>query len=201
MILASTNANKAIEFEALLDGIHVKPMPDGYVLPPETGKTFYENARLKARAVHEQLAVEGSGSGAATPWVMADDSGIEVEALGRAPGIYSARYAGEEAGDADNVTNLLNEMRGKDNRNARFVCVIVCFAPDGSEYTAEGIFPGTITTEPRGEAGFGYDPIFIPAGYSLTVSQLSAEEKNRISHRARAAQGLLSQLSGGKTSS
>ncbi len=194
-MLASSNANKAREFEALLAGIHIEPMPAGFVLPPETGDSFYENASLKARAVHEQFAREGRASG--VPWVMADDSGIEVAALGGAPGIYSSRYAGEEATDEDNLRKLLRELEGAGDRRARFVCVIVCIDPRGGEIRAEGVFPGSITGAPRGESGFGYDPIFVPDGYSLTVAELSAEEKNRISHRARAARCLLEQLGGG----
>jgi non-canonical purine NTP pyrophosphatase (RdgB/HAM1 family) len=196
IILATGNPNKAREFEALMEGIHVEPMPPGFELPPETGTSFYENARLKAQAAHDEyLSRAGAGE---SPWVMADDSGIEVRALGWAPGIYSARYAGEDATDTGNVDKMLSELAGVDERSARFVCVIVCVAPDGAEYRAEGVFPGNITTEPRGRSGFGYDPIFVPDGYSLTVAELSAEEKNRISHRARAARDLLGQLRGGK---
>lgn len=194
IILASSNANKAREFESLLEGIHVEPMPEGVTMPPETGSTFYENARLKAEAVQRQLA-ESAGEDA--PWVMADDSGIEIDALDGAPGIYSARYAGEDASDADNVQKLLAELKGKEDRGARFVCELICISPDGREYGATGLFEGRIATEVRGRSGFGYDPVFIPEGYSLTVSELSADEKNRISHRARAAHSLLSQLRGG----
>jgi XTP/dITP diphosphohydrolase len=198
IVLASGNANKAREFEELLEGIHVEPMPPGIQLPPETGATFQENAAIKARAVHAELKRRAGGEPPGEPpWVMADDSGIEVEALGRRPGIYSSRYAGEKATDADNVEKMLAELEGCENRAARFVCVIVCISPGGREYVAEGVFPGTIAPEPRGESGFGYDPIFIPDDFSLTVAELSAEEKNRISHRARAAHSLLGQLSGG----
>lgn len=196
IILATGNPNKAREFEALMEGIEVEPMPAGFELPPETGKSFYENARLKALAVHDQYTARRGAGGA--PWVMADDSGIEVKALGWAPGIYSARYAGDDATDSGNVDKMLAELAGVGDRSARFVCVIVCLAPGGDEYVAEGVFPGRITAEPRGESGFGYDPIFIPDGYSLTVAELSAEEKNRISHRARAARDLLKKLRSGK---
>ncbi|HDY69325.1 MAG TPA: RdgB/HAM1 family non-canonical purine NTP pyrophosphatase [Actinobacteria bacterium] len=194
IVLATGNPHKAREFEALMAGIQVEAMPDDIQLPPETGDTFYENARLKARTVHEALAGRAGGQ---PPWVMADDSGIEVEALGWGPGIYSSRYAGEDAGDTDNVEKLLAELEGARSRRARFVCVIVGIAPDGRELRAEGVFPGEIAGEPTGRGGFGYDPVFIPEGYSLTVSLLSAEEKNRISHRARAARSLLDQLRGG----
>lgn len=174
-------------------GIHVEPMPAEFELPEETGATFYENSLLKAAAARERFLEQG-----AALWIMADDSGIEVDALGGAPGIYSARYAGEEATDVDNVYKLLAELEGKDNRRARFVCEIACFAPDGAELRASGVLEGTIAREPHGAFGFGYDPVFIPENYSLTVSELSAEEKNRISHRARAARNLLAQLGGGK---
>ncbi len=194
IVLASGNPHKAREFEALLRGISVEPLPPGFILPPETGNTFFENALLKARSVHEQFA---SMSDVETPWVMADDSGIEVEALDGRPGIHSARYAGEDATDVDNVEKLLWELKGVEDRSARFVCVIACISPEGEELRADGVFPGAIARRTRGSTGFGYDPVFIPDGFSLTVSELTAEEKNRISHRARAAQGLLTQFGGG----
>lgn len=199
IILASSNPNKACEYETLLHGIHVQPMPDTFSLPPETGDTFHENALIKAQAVREQfLELAAAGELGAPPWVMADDSGIEVEALGNAPGIYSARYAGEGASDADNVRKLLDELAGKADRAARFICEIACLDPDGHLLTARGELKGVIMDEPRGESGFGYDPVFIPDGYGLTVAELGAEEKNRISHRARATLNLLSQLGGGQ---
>jgi len=199
IIVATSNPNKAREFAMLLPGVEVLPMPDGIELPEETGTTFEENARLKARSVLNQLS-EGTGSEAAPSskvWVMADDSGIEIDALGGAPGIYSARYAGEEATDTDNLEKLLNELEGREDRGARFVCVLVCVSEAGEELVAHGYFEGTIADSPRGRSGFGYDPVFIPLEKTLTVSQISAEEKNRISHRARAAHSLLSQLRGG----
>ena len=113
IVLATGNPHKAREFEALMAGIQVEAMPDDIQLPPETGDTFYENARLKARTVHEALAGRAGGQ---PPWVMADDSGIEVEALGWGPGIYSSRYAGEDAGDTDNVEKLLAELEGARSR-------------------------------------------------------------------------------------
>lgn len=194
ILLATANANKAREFGALMEGIAVEPLPQGFELPEETGSTFHENARLKVIAVREHfLAREGTA-----PWIMADDSGLEVDALGGAPGIYSSRYAGEEATDRRNVAKLLAELVGKEDRSARFVCELVCLSPEGREFSFAGKFEGEIAAAPRGEFGFGYDPVFIPEGYSLTVSQISAEEKNRISHRARAARGLLARLGGGQ---
>ena len=223
MIVATSNPNKAREFAALLPGVEVLPMPDGIELPEETGTTFEENARLKAFSVRDQLLAlpgspvavaageAGARGGAAAPeggaaapeggagdvWVMADDSGLEVDALGGRPGIHSARYAGEDATDHDNVDRLLAELAGVKDRRARFVCVLVCVSAAGRERVARGDFEGTIAEAPRGGWGFGYDPVFIPLGKKLTVSEIPAEEKNRISHRARAAHSLLAQLRGG----
>lgn len=199
IIIATSNPNKAREFSRLLPGVEVLPMPEGIELPEETGTTFEENARLKARSVLEQLR-EMPGSPLASSgnfWVMADDSGIEIDALGGAPGIYSARYAGEDATDTDNVDKLLKELEGRDDRGARFVCVLVCVSETGEELVANGYFEGNIADSPRGRSGFGYDPVFIPLEKKLTVAEISAEEKNRISHRARAAHSLLAQLRGG----
>ena len=186
-------------------------MPAGIELPEETGTSFEENARLKARSVLGQLrsmpgspvaaaageAAVSAGGETAEVWVMADDSGLEVDALGGAPGIHSARYAGENATDVDNVNRLLAQLKGKEDRRARFVCVLVCVSVSGGELVARGDFEGTIAAAPRGAWGFGYDPVFIPTGKKLTVSEIPAEEKNRISHRARAAHSLLAQLRGG----
>ncbi len=198
--LASANSNKVREFGSLLSGILVEPMPESFNLPEETGSSFYENARLKALAVRDQYIRHASVLDGHIPWVMADDSGIEVAALAGAPGIFSARYAGENATDVDNVNKLLAELGEATNRQGRFVCEIVAVSPGGEELRSAGILEGRIAREPHGAFGFGYDPIFIPDGYELTVSELSADEKNRISHRARASFGLLEQLRGGKSS-
>ncbi len=223
IIVATSNPNKAREFADLLPGFRVLPMPEGVELPEEHGTTFEENAREKARAVRDQLLARpdnpigefaqtrsGRGDAMQAPaadseeleagdrvWVMADDSGIEVDALGGAPGIYSARYGGENATDTGNLEKMLHELSGRQDRRARFVCVLVCISASGKELVSEGIFEGAIAESPRGRSGFGYDPVFIPKGKKLTVSQISAEEKNRISHRARAAHNLLAQLRGG----
>ncbi|MBE0429036.1 MAG: RdgB/HAM1 family non-canonical purine NTP pyrophosphatase [Thermoleophilia bacterium] len=198
IILATANANKAREFQDLLPGMRVEPKPAGFKLPEETGNTFEDNARLKARALREWYLQTASLADGKPPWVMADDSGIEVSALAGGPGIYSSRYAGEQATDVENVSKLLADLSGNPDRSARFVCVIVCYSPEGLEYIAEGELKGVIAAEPHGEFGFGYDPVFIPENYSTTVSELAGEEKNRISHRARAAQSLLSQLGDGR---
>lgn len=181
-------------------------MPAGVELPPETGGTFYKNARIKARGLRDYLLSQGPGplpgespEPAPEPWTLADDSGLEVAALGGAPGVYSARYAGEGATDRDNVARLLAALAEATDRRARFVCEIVCLLPGGREIRARGTCAGEITTAPRGGGGFGYDPVFVPEGHVLTFSQLPAEEKNRISHRARAAHSLLQQLGGGES--
>ncbi|MFA6000600.1 MAG: non-canonical purine NTP pyrophosphatase, partial [Thermoleophilia bacterium] len=119
IILATGNANKACEFGQLLDDIRVEAMPAGFELPPETGATFEENARLKVEAVREQYLAKKITPEATVPWIMADDSGIEIKAFAGAPGIYSARYAGEDATDVDNVNKLLKELEGNDDRRAR----------------------------------------------------------------------------------
>lgn len=196
-MLASANTNKAREFETLMEGIHVEPMPAVFELPEETGATFEENSRLKAQAVRDRFLELASVTDGKPPWIMADDSGIEVSALAGAPGIFSSRYAGQRATDVENVSKLLADLSGSDDRSARFVCVIVCYSPEGEEFVSRGVLEGSIAAEPHGEFGFGYDPVFIPENFSLTVSEMSAEEKNRISHRARAVQGLLAQLGGG----
>ena len=192
--LATSNRNKVREFEALMEGIHLEAMPDSFELPEETGQTFHENARLKAVAVREQFMAHAGVLDGNVPWVMADDSGLEVPALAGAPGIYSSRYAGKDATDVDNVNKLLHQLGSSKDRRARFVCEIICISPEGVEYKSSGVLEGIIAAEPHGEFGFGYDPVFIPEGYRLTVSELSAEKKNRISHRARAAHSLLTQL-------
>ena len=144
----------------------------------ETGKTFEENALLKAKTIFEKTNKN----------IFADDSGLVIDALDGAPGIYSARYAGTGK-DADNVTKALKELEGKTNRKAYFISIF-CLILNGKEYFFEGKVNGTISTEIRGEDGFGYDPIFIPDGYSKSFAQMTAEEKNNISHRGLAVKKL-----------
>ena len=184
IVLASANPHKAAEFARLLPGHDVTPF-DGE-LPPETGTTFLENARLKALHVHRAAN--------APAWVLADDSGIEAAALGGAPGVYSARYAGESATDAQNLAKLLDELRGRDDRRVRYVAELVAVSPQGRELHARGELRGTLAAEPRGDGGFGYDPAFVADGESRTVAEMSAAEKDAISHRARAAAALRPQL-------
>ena len=178
VLLATNNPGKAREFLALLPaGIDVLALSDlGLSSPPEDGDTLRDNAVIKALA--------GAVSGYLT---VADDSGLEVDALGGAPGVHSARYAGTTVSDAANRKKLINEMRhlGPGQRTARFRCVVAIAGPSGLIATAEGHLDGVITTEPRGDGGFGYDPIFeLPDG--RTLAQIPLAEKNLLSHRGMA---------------
>ncbi|TMK65251.1 MAG: RdgB/HAM1 family non-canonical purine NTP pyrophosphatase, partial [Actinobacteria bacterium] len=157
---------------------HEGPWPD----VEETGTTYLENARLKARAVAEDVGV----------LAVADDSGIEVDALGGAPGPRSARYAGEGATDEENLRMLIRAVAGVPaaGRTARYRCVATLAWPNGGEVWAEGTCEGTLLSKPRGTGGFGYDPIFVPAGWDETMAELPAQEKDRISHRGRAFRAL-----------
>lgn len=185
LVLASANPDKAAEITALLRGIEVLPRPAAVPPVEETGATLEDNALLKARAV-----LRHTGQAA-----VADDTGLEVAALGGGPGVRSSRYAGPEATYEDNVAKLLEALRGLDDRRARFRTVAaVCF-PDGTEVVAEGAVEGWITTAPRGARGFGYDPVFVPeGGQGRTFAEMTAEEKNAASHRARAFRALARRL-------
>ncbi len=189
MILASGNAHKVRELGEILPGIELEPLPAGVEMPPETGETFAENALIKARAVRD-------ATGAV---VVADDSGIEVDALDGRPGVRSARYAGESASDGENLSRVLEEMEraGGDGR-ARYVCVIALIDVDGEEHLFEGRCEGRLTPRLRGTGGFGYDPAFVPDATgpddSRTAAELSPEEKNAISHRGEAARALARHL-------
>lgn len=176
----SKNAHKARELAVLLPGWEIDPTV-ATELPEEVGTSFYENARAKAAF--------GRTVDPADRWTIGEDSGLEVEELGRRPGIYSARYAGAGATDEENVAKLLRELGGAtgDARRARYVSELVCLSPTGAELRGTGVLEGSIASEPRGSEGFGYDPVFVPAGEELTVAQLGNEWKARQSHRARAA--------------
>lgn len=150
---------------------------------PETGDTLEENALIKARYLWEEKGIN----------CFADDTGLEVEALDNAPGVYSARYAGEQKSSADNVHKLLQELADKPNRKARFRTVIAAIL-DGKEYLFEGIVSGSIATKPKGASGFGYDPVFVPDGYTETFAELGDHVKNTISHRARAVSNFCNYL-------
>jgi XTP/dITP diphosphohydrolase len=157
------------------------------VEPEETGATFAENAVLKAREYSRQTGL----------WSIADDSGLEVAALGGAPGVFSARYAGENASDAEKIEKLLNEIRatGDEARRARFVCVIAIADRRGEiKFAAEGVCAGRIADFPKGTRGFGYDPIFVPDGFTETFGELPDAVKGAISHRARAANKIIAYL-------
>ena len=179
ILLATGNAGKAAELARLL-GCPVLPI-EGWDPPVEDGPTFHANARIKALAGAAQCPGE---------WVVADDSGIEVDALGGAPGVLSARYGGDGLDDAGRTAALLAATEAVTDRAARFRCVLVAIGPDGEEFSADGTLEGTIATEPRGASGFGYDPILIPAGATRSCGELTADEKNAISHRGAAARAL-----------
>ncbi len=180
LVLATRNPGKIAEIKALLPSVPVTPAASfaGCPEPDETGRTFEENALIKARAVSRYTGKTA----------LADDSGLEVDALEGAPGVRSARYAGTDATDQDNIRLLLDALDGISDggRTARFRCVVAVVVPDGRTWTAEGTCEGRILQTPRGDGGFGYDPLFVPAGYEDTFAELDAGVKNRISHRALA---------------
>ena len=186
LVLATANPHKAAEIEALLpDGVEVVPRPAGLGDVEETADTLEGNALLKARAV---------GEAAGEPAV-ADDTGLEVVALGGRPGVWAARYAGPGATYADNVAKLLAELEGVVDRRARFRTVAVVWFPDGRQVVAEGAVDGTIADASRGAAGFGYDPVFVPdGGDGRTFAEMTAEEKQAVSHRGRAFRALAAAL-------
>jgi XTP/dITP diphosphohydrolase len=195
-VLATGNAHKLEEFQRILAPCDVLLMPADVTLPPEGIESFAVNAREKALALARALDARGE---VADTWCLADDSGLEVEALGGAPGVLSARYAGVDgpAADGANVRRLLGEMAGCAGplaRRARFVCSLCAIAPDGSEHAVEEYWWGEIATEPRGSGGFGYDPVFVPDGSGLTVAEWPAAEKDRASHRALAGLAFLEEL-------
>jgi len=185
LILASQNAHKVEELGQILGGVELEALPDGVETPPEDGLTFSANALIKARAVR---AVTGGE-------VIADDSGIEVEALDGRPGVRSARYAGETASDGENLEKVLNDLAGSGGGpTARYVCVIAYIDGSGAEHLFEGFCGGQLIQEPRGDGGFGYDPAFVPDDTGpddqRTMAEVSPEEKHAISHRGRAARKL-----------
>jgi len=186
LVLASRNTHKLRELEQLLAPHELVPLPEHVQLPPETGSTFAENALGKARA-----AAAATGEPA-----VADDSGIEAVALGGAPGIHSARYAGENATDEQNLSKLLRDVEPGGDTRVAYVCALVLVTPDGDEHVVEDRCEGNLTHAPRGGGGFGYDPAFVPADRDdgATMAQLTVGEKDAISHRGRAARALLERL-------
>ncbi len=186
-VLATANPEKAEEISAILGhSVRLLARPPSVGEVEETGETLLENARLKARAL-----VEATGLAA-----IADDTGLEVDAIGGAPGVHSARYAGEDATYADNVAKLRHELAGIDApRTARFRTVALAAWPDGRELSAEGSVTGVIAPAPRGDKGFGYDPLFVPdEGDGRTFAEMAPEEKHLISHRGRAFRALAALL-------
>ena len=181
--LATGNKGKVHEVLRLLEEfgfeIHLQNEISAFTQPPETGKTFLENAQIKARALH---AVRPEA------WVLGEDSGLCVEGLNHNPGVYSARYAGEKASDVENNMKVLQMLRIRSplNRKAYFQSSVVIRSPEGQEYSFEGRVSGTITESPRGTEGFGYDSIFIPEGEAKTFAELGIAFKNKVSHRSKA---------------
>ena len=192
LIFATGNLHKVEELEQLFEGCDVKiasaEVCGGMPEVDENGSTFAENAYIKAKALYE-LAPDGA-------WVMADDSGLEVDCLNGAPGIYSARYAGSNANDKDNAAKLLKALKELPvaSRSARFKCVLCVIDSQGAVAYYEGTCEGSISAEPNGDHGFGYDPVFIPDGYAESLAQLGSKLKNRISHRARAVESMRRKL-------
>ncbi len=186
LVFATNNKHKLQEVRDILgDRIEVLSLSDigCYDEIPETGTTLEENALIKARWINEKYGY----------CCFADDTGLEVEALGGAPGVYSARYAGEDCNSLANMEKLLHNLTEKKNRNAQFRTVIALIIK-GEEILFDGVVKGEIATEKRGDSGFGYDPIFIPEGYSISFAQMGNEEKNCISHRFRATEKLRNYL-------
>jgi XTP/dITP diphosphohydrolase len=186
LVLASRNEHKLRELSALMAPFELDPLPQDVRLPPETGTTFADNALAKARA-----AAAATGRPA-----VADDSGIEAAALRGAPGVWSARYAGDGASDEENLAKLLREVpEGGDPRLA-YVCALAYVEPGGGEEVAHGRCEGLLARQPRGSGGFGYDPAFVPDDYpdERTMAELTPEEKDAISHRGRAARELRRRL-------
>ncbi len=182
LLIATHNPHKLDELRSLLNlpGLHLRSALEFPEIPApsEDGDTFEANAIQKATVLAAATGL----------WTLADDSGLEVEALGGAPGVHSARYAGEPADYAANNARLLREMDGRDNRRAQFRCVVALVRPGVAPYIVEGRCTGEIITAPRGAGGFGYDPLFVPDGETHTFAELPPDVKNRISHRARAMQ-------------
>ncbi|MGA6948403.1 MAG: RdgB/HAM1 family non-canonical purine NTP pyrophosphatase [Solirubrobacterales bacterium] len=188
LLLATRNEHKLRELREALPGVEIDPLPPEVELPPEEGETFAENALGKARAAH---AATGRTA-------IADDSGIEAYGLAGRPGVRSARYAGEDATDEENLAKLLEEVGAQQDRRVAYVCAIALADEDGSESLFEGRCEGTLAREPRGSGGFGYDPAFLPDDTGpddeRTMAELAPAEKHAISHRGRAARKLAEHL-------
>jgi XTP/dITP diphosphohydrolase len=188
LIVATRNEHKLRELAEILNGLELVSLPAGVELPPEDGTTFAENALIKARAAHV-----ATGEAA-----IADDSGIAARALGGSPGVRSARYAGEDATDQENLALLLGEVADMPDRRVAYVCALALVGEDGEESLFEGRCEGQLALEPRGTGGFGYDPAFLPDDTGpddrRTMAELGSDEKHAISHRGRAARALADAL-------
>jgi len=183
IVFATHNTNKVREIRFLFPStIHVKDLTDIGIIEEitETGNTIQENAIIKARFIYNKFKMN----------CFADDTGLEVDALNGRPGVYSARYAGDNKSAADNMVKLLSELKGQPHRSAKFKTCIAAII-DGKQYLFEGIIQGNIALSQTGTNGFGYDPIFVPEGYSISFAQMTLEEKNKLSHRAIAVNKLL----------
>jgi XTP/dITP diphosphohydrolase len=189
LVVATRNEHKLRELGEIVTGVELEPLPADVELPPEDGASFAENALIKAREARRATGMTA----------IADDSGIEARALGGAPGVRSARFAGPEATDEQNLSKLLRELDHGDDRAVAYVCVIAHVDEHGDEALFEGRCEGTLAREPRGSGGFGYDPAFVPDDTGpdddRTMAELSVEEKHAISHRGRAARRLAEYLS------
>jgi XTP/dITP diphosphohydrolase len=186
LVLATRNDHKLREFREALPGIEIVPLPDDVELPPEIGETFMENALEKARTAYEATGLPA----------IADDSGIEAAALGGAPGVRSARFAGADATDEQNLDKLLRDVPDDGDRSVAYVCALVHVTAAGEEWLFEARCTGTLAHEPRGNGGFGYDPAFLPDDYDdgRTMAELTPDEKHAISHRGRAAKAFANWL-------
>jgi XTP/dITP diphosphohydrolase len=190
LVLATRNEHKLRELREILRGIELAPLPQTVELPSEDGETFAQNALIKARAAREATGLPA----------IADDSGIEAQALGGRPGVRSARFAGEGATDEENLDLLLHELDGAADRSVAYVCVLAHVDENGEERLFEGRCAGILAREPRGSGGFGYDPAFVPLETGgkdeRTMAELDPAEKHAISHRGRAARALAGWLEG-----
>ncbi|MFB6290162.1 MAG: RdgB/HAM1 family non-canonical purine NTP pyrophosphatase [Candidatus Bipolaricaulia bacterium] len=191
LLLGTKNSGKVKEAKKILSGIgnevellsfHDKDFPD----VEETGNTYLENSLQKALTISKHTGLP----------VISDDSGLEVVALGGEPGIHSARFAGPQANDEENLKLLLDKLEGAKDRRARFVTVSVLFISPDERYVSRGVLTGKIINESRGSSGFGYDPVFVPEGYEKTLAELGGKEKNKISHRSKALRKMMSNLRG-----
>jgi XTP/dITP diphosphohydrolase len=194
LVLATSNRGKIREISDLLSGLEIEVLTcddlDGWPALEEKGDTFEENAASKAGELSLWAGMPA----------LADDSGLEVEALGGEPGVRSARYAGMQGDDAANIARLLRELESvlPESRGARFVCVLVLASPDGESIEIRETCEGSVTAAPRGELGFGYDPVFVPAGTEKTLAELPLGEKNAVSHRGKALRRLRAMLESGE---